>query len=274
MTDQRVLPGPQGSRFSSITHVAETGSTNADLLVAAADGVPEGAVRVTDHQTAGRGRQARAWHDEPGNSMLMSVLLRPGIPVAQLVPLLAGLAITDAVADLAVPSPPAAGGPDGAVEDDSGLALKWPNDVLVPSLGERKLAGILSEAAAEPDAERLAVVVGMGLNIRWEREPIAEVAERAATLEAHLGRPVDRWEVVAAVLTALDRWLVRIEDEGPDPVLATYRERCCTLGRRLRLQRPSDVLEGRAVAIADTGALVIDTGAELVTVTAGDAHHV
>ena len=260
MTAQRVVPGVDGSRFSSIVHVEETGSTNADLLDAARAGEPEGAVRVTDHQTAGRGRQSRAWHDEPGNAMLMSVLLRPPRSVATLVPLVAGLAVTDGVASVL-------GGGRG---DDSTLALKWPNDVLVPSLDERKLSGILAEATTTPS---LAVVVGMGLNLRWGSPPPADIAARAATLEEVAGRPVDRWDVARAVLGSLDRWLGIVERSGVGPILDAYRGRCCTLGRTVRLERPTDVVEGVAAEVADDGALVVDTGDARVPVTAGDAHH-
>jgi len=268
MTAQRVVPGPDGTRFSSITHVVETGSTNADLLVEAADGAAEGTVRVADHQSAGRGRQARVWHDEPGNSMLMSVLLRPTPSLAPLIPLLAGLAVGDGIAATV-----------GALDSDAPpVALKWPNDVLVPSMGERKLAGVLAEATAEgsPDG-RLAVVVGTGLNLRWGTPPPPDIAQRAATLEELAGEPVERWRVVAAVLSGFEHWLTVAErqgdDGGIDAVLDMYRGRCCTLDRAIRLQRPADVIEGIAVAIADSGALVVDTVDGLVEVTAGDTHH-
>ena len=157
-------------------------------------------MRVTDHQTAGRGRQARVWHDDPGNAMLMSVLVRPPASIATIVPLIAGLAVTDGASSIG-----------GLGSGADGLALKWPNDVLVPSLDERKLSGILTEAITTPG---LAVVAGMGLNLRWGTPPPAEIAAKAATLEEIAGRPVDRWDVVRAVLGAFDRWLTLAEGEG------------------------------------------------------------
>ncbi|MEZ5408804.1 MAG: biotin--[acetyl-CoA-carboxylase] ligase [Acidimicrobiales bacterium] len=258
--------------------MTETGSTNADLLAAAARGEPEGAVRVTDHQTAGRGRQGRSWQDEPGNSMLMSVLLRPAATVAPLVPLISGLAVTDGVNDLL--AGPARSGPVPVR-----AALKWPNDVLVPELGERKLCGILAEATTagadpgrlvarpSPGGGRMVVVSGMGMNIRFTSPPPDEIAQRAVTLEELAGRPVDRWDAVAAVLTQFERWLTAAED-APATVLAAYRARCLTIGRTVRLQTATGVLEGVASAVADSGGLVIETAQGPVTVTAGDAHHI
>jgi BirA family biotin operon repressor/biotin-[acetyl-CoA-carboxylase] ligase len=248
--------------------VPETGSTNADLLAAAAGGEPEGAVLVADHQTAGRGRQTRTWHDEPGNAMLMSVLLRPAATLAPVIPLLAGLAVVEAVESLDQRG--------GAGPGPARVGLKWPNDVLAPELAERKLAGILAEATtiagADPD-RRLAVVVGIGLNIRWSSPPPVELGERAATLEVLLGASIERFTVVDAVLRHLDRWLHRASAAGTAVVLDAYRPRCLTLGRQVRLETPGGVVEGTAAGITGDGALVVDSAAGMVTVTSGDTHH-
>ena len=67
----RAVPG---TRFADVRWVAETGSTNADLLALATAGRPEGTVLVADHQTAGRGRLSRVWTAPPGSSILLSVL--------------------------------------------------------------------------------------------------------------------------------------------------------------------------------------------------------
>ena len=266
MSVGRELPGPPGTRFSSIEHVTETGSTNADLLERAQRGESEGAVLITDHQTAGRGRQTRRWHDEAGNAMLMSVLIRPLPSFASLVPLLAGLAVTDAV-DRAL------GGERGSFSGR--LKLKWPNDVLVPELGERKLAGILAEATTIvgcPGSGALTVVIGMGLNLRWSAPPPREIAARAATLEELAGHELDRWVVVEQVLKALERWLRLAEADGPAPILDEYRRRCLTIGRPVRFQTPSEVIEGIATGVADNGGLIVFAAGSEVTLLAGDAH--
>ncbi|MEL7208208.1 MAG: bifunctional biotin--[acetyl-CoA-carboxylase] synthetase/biotin operon repressor, partial [Actinomycetota bacterium] len=61
---------------------------------------------------------------------------------------------------------------------------------------------------------------------------------------------------------------------GADAVWPRYRARCCTLGRSVRFQTPTRVVEGTAVAVAENGALVVDTADGPITLTAGDAHHV
>jgi BirA family biotin operon repressor/biotin-[acetyl-CoA-carboxylase] ligase len=252
--------GSHGTRFFSVEHVIETGSTNADLVERARNGAPEGIALVADHQTAGRGRQNRTWHDEPGDAMLLSVLLRPPAPLVPLIPLLSGLAITDGVERIL-------GGARGRA------GLKWPNDVIVPELGERKLAGTLAEVVTGPGLDDgPAVVAGTGLNLRWSTPPPPDIEARAAVLEDLAGHHLDRWEVVHQVLVSYETWLRR-SDDGPEVILDEYRRRCVTLGREVRFQTPTETIHGTAVAVAASGGLVIDRHGEQVTVTAGEAHH-
>ena len=95
--------------------VRTIGSTNDEVLRRAMQGAPEGLVIATDEQTAGRGRHGRSWWDAPGRSLLFSVLLRPGLPLARF-PLL-GMAMACAVVEA------------GGVATGQELAVKWPNDV-------------------------------------------------------------------------------------------------------------------------------------------------
>ncbi len=126
-----------------VTHVPVTGSTNDDLLAAAATGAPDRSVLVADHQTAGRGRLDRRWEAPPGANLLVSILFRtvPSPPST----------LTQRVGLAAIDARRAAAGVDAV--------LKWPNDLLV---GERKLAGILAQRAADGS-----IVVGLGLNVGW-----------------------------------------------------------------------------------------------------------
>jgi BirA family transcriptional regulator, biotin operon repressor / biotin---[acetyl-CoA-carboxylase] ligase len=152
-----------------VTRVALTGSTNTDLLAAAAAGAPDRSVLVADHQTAGRGRLDRRWEAPPGANVLMSVLFRqvPQHPTE----LTHRLALAAAAACRRV----------AGVE----AVLKWPNDLLVD---DRKLAGVLAQRAPEGS-----VVVGLGLNVRW--------SPAGATW---LGEQFDPVEVVHEVLVAYD----------------------------------------------------------------------
>ncbi len=123
------------------------GSTNDELMARATgeDPWPHLSIVATDTQTRGRGRLGRTWTAPPGRSLAVSVLLRPGLPLDALgwLPLLAGVAVTRALAGLGVPA-----------------RLKWPNDVLI---GDRKVCGILSELL--PDASGFASKTSRTLSV-------------------------------------------------------------------------------------------------------------
>ena len=89
-TPAQIRPGSAGSPPWHVTHVDETGSTNADLLAAAVAGAPDRSVLVAAHQTAGRGRLDRRWDAPPGANLLVSLLfsLVPLLEVRRVKPLL------------------------------------------------------------------------------------------------------------------------------------------------------------------------------------------
>ncbi|RDH77689.1 biotin--[acetyl-CoA-carboxylase] ligase [Mycolicibacterium moriokaense] len=247
-------------RWRRIDVVSETGSTNADLLARAASGEDiDGAVLMAESQTAGRGRHGRTWSTPPGSQIALSVGVAVGdVPTEAWgwLPLLTGVAVVDAVAEVA-----------GVT-----AGLKWPNDVLVvagggdSTPGTGKLAGILAEVAAPQQA----VVVGLGLNVTEAPDPVA-------TSLSTLGAAVDRTVLAGAVLRHLgDRVNTWRTAKGAGPTLAAdYRARSVTLGRRVRAILPGDrAVEGVAVDVDDLGRLRIDTGEDtVITVSAGDIQH-
>ena len=230
--------------------VEETGSTNADLLARAAAGEDvDGAVLIAESQTAGRGRHGRSWSTPPRSQVALSVGVGVGAVPSEAwgwLPLLTGVAVVDALAEV------------------TGLkaGLKWPNDVFV---GTGKLAGILAEVAApEP-----VVIVGLGLNV-------TEAPDPAATSLSMLGVTADRTDLTDAVLRHLaariGSWRTA---NGADATLAAdYRSRSVTIGNRVRASLPGDrAVEGVAADVDELGRLRIDTGAEVLTVSAGDITH-
>ncbi len=220
-------------------------STNRYVLDEARRGAPEGLVAVADFQTAGRGRRGRGWEAPPGASLLVSVLLRPSLAPERtpLVSMACGVAMAEAVTRVAGFAP----------------RLKWPNDLVV---GDRKLAGILAERDAD------AIVVGAGVNVAWQELP-PDLADTATACNLETGRTVDRRELLDAYLAELDR-----RSDDLDGIVAEYRARLATLGRRVRVERPGDELVGRAVDIGDTGGLRIESdGGDVVDVHVGDVVH-
>ena len=235
--------------------VEETGSTNADLLARHAAGEDiRGAVLLAEHQSAGRGRNGRSWSAPARSQIALSIGVGADTVAPEgwgWLPLLTGVALVD------------------AVRATTGIAagVKWPNDVLVDT---GKLAGILAEVAA-PDP---VIVVGLGLNVTLTAQEAPD--PRATSLQMLGATMLDRDVLAAAILreltTRIERWQ---SAQGPDPALVEdYRQRSITLGSRVRALLPGDrEITGTAVDVDTFGRLHIDTGAEVVTVSAGDITH-
>lgn len=260
---------PEGP-WARLDVVDRTGSTNADLAAAAADGAPDRTVLVAHRQDAGRGRRERVWESAPSEGLTFSVLLRPSeVPVAQWgwAPLIAGLALVVAMEDY---RPAAADAPVAA-------ALKWPNDLLLGP-EQRKGAGILSEvvdggASSHPSQ---ALVVGIGINVSTPQAELPEGGTSLLAQSVRRSRP-DVLGDVLATLASLDAdWRAARGDAARAGLLAGYRRRCATLGATVRVTLPGDrVLEGVAEEVDDDGRLVVRGGdGALTTVSAGDVVHV
>ncbi|MEJ6512445.1 MAG: biotin--[acetyl-CoA-carboxylase] ligase [Acidimicrobiales bacterium] len=253
--------GVPGTRFADVRWVAETGSTNRDLLEAAAAGAPEGLVLVADYQSAGRGRLDRAWIAPAGASLLVSALLRPDLGPDELflLTLACGLAAIDAMDEVAGVRP----------------GLKWPNDLVVAEgpLADRKLAGILAESHIVKGQVE-AVVVGMGLNLDWPADLPEELSLTATSVNHLTGCEVDREEVLLAWLRHFDRHLIAVGDAGGRiRFLEEVRAASSTIGRNVRVESASESFDGRAVGIADDGRLLVDRDGSIVSVTVGDIVH-
>jgi BirA family biotin operon repressor/biotin-[acetyl-CoA-carboxylase] ligase len=236
------------TRFGDIREFETIGSTNRWLLAEAATGAPEGLVAVAEHQSAGRGRLDRVWDAPPATSLLVSMLLRP---------LLAPGRLWLATAAVGLAARTACVGVAGITPE-----LKWPNDLLVDGA---KLAGVLAESAGG------AVVVGIGLNVRWA-PPGAVSAESAAR------RPVDRSALLVALLEGVEGWYGR----WPQVALA-YRAACATVGRTVEISfprsgrrpGPGGDLVGVAEGLDDDGRLLVRApDGRMEAVSAGDVVHV
>lgn len=252
-----------GTRFGDVRWVAETGSTNHDLMALAAAGAPEGVVLAADHQTAGRGRLGRVWSAPPEASLLLSVLLRPpvGLGTAHALTTAVALAAVDACVQVAGVRP----------------GLKWPNDLVVasPPAGgaERKLAGVLAESSLRGDHFD-AVVVGIGLNVNWPAELPSEIDGIAVALNHVTGAPVDRAALAVALLQSLDRRYTALLEPGGRARL--HREETAasaTLGRPVRVIRSHDEIEGTAVGLEPDGALRVEVDTDVIVVPVGDVVH-
>jgi BirA family biotin operon repressor/biotin-[acetyl-CoA-carboxylase] ligase len=222
-------------------HYAQCRSTN-DLAMAWAcapvDPAPDGAAVTADYQTAGRGRRGRVWAARSGDNALLSIVCRNDdlrwLGVA------AALAVADAAHSFGVDT-----------------RLKWPNDVLCRL---NKLSGILVEKASN-DALGSVAVVGIGVNVNQIEFEVDRPSPYPPTsLRAVLGSSVDVAEVCRRVQEQLLSRRLQLREEGPQALLASFRERLavgCAVQRGSETGLLQDVLEtGEALVRLGDGTFV------------------
>lgn len=246
MEGDRARSALRSTRFADLSWVAQTGSTNADLVSRAASGASDGTVLVAEEQTAGKGRVGREWESPPGSSLLFSVLLRPGIEPERTFAVTAAMAVS-AVEACALVVPLRVG-------------IKWPNDLVVVGEGSYdglKLAGMLAEAVFEGD--RLAgVVTGLGINVNWPTPMPEHLEARATSLNHVVGHRIDREDLLTELLRRLDVWASELDHApGRAKLMERYRMVSSTIGQRVRVEMHDGPLEGQALEVDDTGRLKV-----------------
>jgi BirA family biotin operon repressor/biotin-[acetyl-CoA-carboxylase] ligase len=218
-------------------HFRRTGSTNTVARELAAAGAPHGTVVTASEQTAGRGRQGRAWTAPADSALLYSAVLRPIGPRHSVLPLAVALAVCEA-AEVLRPG----------IE----CMVKWPNDV---HLDGRKLAGILIEARPQDGW----AVVGVGLNLTITEFP-DDLRERATSLF-----PVTGEDPARVLSSRLDVWL----DAETEAVLGAWRARDALRGREVSWEKGSGVADG----VDKRGYLLVRLAdGDRVVLGAGDVH--
>lgn len=224
-----------------IRTVAETGSTNQDLLAEAQSGAPEGTWLRAEAQSGGRGRVGRIWLSPPGNLYASTIVrLHPGEPEPATLALVAAVALEEVAS---------------AYAGDARLQLKWPNDLMA---GPAKLAGILLERTGD------AVVIGFGVNLAHHPENLERPTASLAALGA--GAP-DPALFLTDLAEALARWIARWRGEGLGPVRARWLERAHPVGSAL----VTAGAEGLFAGLDAQGALLLRRADGAVeTIRAGD----
>ncbi len=226
-------------------------STNTWLVDQARAGAAEGLVARADFQTSGRGRLDRRWEAPARSALLTSILLRPTLDESDrfLVTAIVALSARAALVRLC------------GVRPD----VKWPNDLIVR---EQKLGGILAEfvpATSGPPA----VVVGIGLNLSSHPAQVA-----STDIVEISGLRLDPVTVLDILLEELEiRRALLDSSEGRSEIRRELRRSLVTLGRAVRVERVTDVVEGVAVDVDDAGRILLENDDGVVAIPVGDVVH-
>lgn len=235
-----------------LIHFQSIGSTNDKAKELAGDS-EEGTVIVAEEQTSGRGRLGRSWSSRGRKGIYASVILKPDMEPANAakLTLLGAAAVALALADCGIEA-----------------LIKWPNDIIIDG---KKAAGILTEMSSELGIVNH-IILGIGINVNQSVEEIPpELIDKATSLKAASGKPIQRKHLIALVLNRLDELYVQFKETGDmDHALDICRERSAVIGKDIIVIQGRKQRSGHAVSINHDGELMVRFEEGLEQVISGE----
>ncbi len=235
-----------------VVYLECTVSTNDEAKKIAREGAEEGTIVVAEEQTGGHGRLSRTFFCPFAKGIWFTIILRPRfLPMeAAKCTLMAAVAVCRGIRRLGL--------------TDAGI--KWPNDILYHG---KKLVGILTEMSASMEKIDY-ITIGIGINTGLKTNEFPVDCRSTATSFLAEGIDVSRKELLAAILSEMEKEYDIAQNEGFDRVLEDWKSLSITVGQDVRVIMGDENYTGKAVDIDKDGCLLVDTGETIERVIAGD----
>ena len=218
-----------------------TGSTNAEALAVAREGLVQPLAVLAEYQTAGRGRRGRPWLSPYGGNLYLSLAapFSGGAAALDGLSLVVGVAVADTLA---------------AAGLGQRVQLKWPNDIWV---GGRKLGGILVELAGDMDGICIPVI-GVGINGNMPPVAGAAIDQPWTDLTRELGQAPARSRLAGRLLAGLQQALASFRVEGFAPFRPRWQAYDCCAGQPVSVVLGERRVDGLARGVSEQGALLLE----------------
>jgi BirA family biotin operon repressor/biotin-[acetyl-CoA-carboxylase] ligase len=228
-------------KIGTIIHKVEScSSTNNLAKKKAEEGAEEGTVIIAEEQTKGRGTKGRSWYSAKNKGLYASAVLYPKNPEISLIPLMAGLAVKEAINESLRIS----------------ITLRWPNDLVWE---EKKFGGILCESDFLGNRLNY-IVLGIGLNLHHEREDFPEdIRPLATSLKIITKKEINEEGFLRSLWKALNHWYrIFHQDQGIEIAQSYERNSPLIPGQKLRLENERREFTGIYVGIDQRGGLILE----------------
>ncbi len=203
---------------------------------------------LTPRQTAGRGRGMHVWWSSAGCLTITFVFPIHDHHQPHHIPLLAGLAVRDAAAE---------------ISGKGSIQLKWPNDVLFDG---RKIAGLLCQRLERAD------LVGIGLNVNMDPAGAPkDLRDRVGSLRQVRGHCIDMTLATCVLARHLHAMLSHRPQHPVAHLLQRYDEHHALVGRKVTvLNAPGEpAVSGICEGLDTIGRLRLRHGSTLHRVLSG-----
>ncbi|HFI0174167.1 TPA: bifunctional biotin--[acetyl-CoA-carboxylase] ligase/biotin operon repressor BirA [Streptococcus suis] len=211
---------------------ADSDSTQLDAKQGIEAGHTSPALYLAPYQNKAKGRFGRPFYASKSGGIYMSLRLSPNVPFLEFKPytILAAAAVVKAIQSLC----------------DLDVQIKWVNDIY---LGQKKVAGILTEAISSMENQRVTdVIIGVGINVHIDDFP-KELRQSAGNLFDDQP-PFTRNQLITAI------WKAFLETDEQE-LIALYKEKSLVVGQQVSFVENQVEFKGTAIAVTDTGNLVI-----------------
>jgi len=253
-----------------LERVAETNSTNDDLLERWRSGeLIDPVARIARKQTAGKGRAGRTWLANPDDSICFSLAFPFKRNPAELtgLSLLVGLAVISGIAQACDTSE--------SLLYETGLRLKWPNDLL---LNNAKLGGILIEGGQAKAGDPTWMIIGIGMNLRNAKAIEASLGNQTGLKIASLDQLLPSQAALPDIeylwiklISSLENHLREFDLHGFEMYEMEWKHWDAYLGHAVSISGAGqEPIYGLAQGIDQSGALLLQQDNKTIAIHAGD----
>ncbi|MCU9613688.1 biotin--[acetyl-CoA-carboxylase] ligase [Caldibacillus lycopersici] len=243
LTENEIYLGLQTKYIGKTIHFYESlPSTQQVAKELALNGATEGTLVISDEQTLGRGRLARAWHSPKGTGIWTSIIIRPKIPIQQApqLTLLTAVAAVQAIEE----------------QTDIDVSIKWPNDLLING---KKVCGILTELQAEENQIQ-SIIIGIGINVNQQLTDFPEELHSIATsLSMEVNDKINRAKLVQSLCFHLEKLYETYLTLGFQPIKLLWESYALSIGKQITARTLNGTYSGIALGINEQGVLLLET---------------
>ena len=177
---------------------------------------PEGALILSESQTAGRGRMGRSFFSPEADGLYMSMKLKPNLPAEEAIFLtaMAAVAVTRAIEKLYCLK----------------TKIKWVNDIYFEN---KKLCGILVEGEIDGSGRLSRAILGIGVNLRAPSGGYPDdIKDKAGALSQFSAEKVSKLRFAAEIVNCFEE----LYECGDKQVFMNeYREKSCLIGKEVEV---------------------------------------
>lgn len=235
-----------------IYYFDEIDSTNEYAKKLIENNVDEGTLIISNYQTNGKGRFNKSWVGNKGDSIFLSLILKPNIELFSImrVTLLAGISVCN------------------TIKNFTGLdvKIKWPNDIIIDN---KKVCGILTEVNAQ--IENISyVILGIGINVN-NNEFSTNLKDKATSIFLQTNKKFERQKIIASFLENFEStYFNYIKQKDFSIYLNEYKNLCLNLGRECKIIYNKKIIVGKVIDISDLGEIIFETKEGILNIHSGE----